>query len=205
MIQRGQHLFVSVGGGPANMLEPVSAAPSQGDGIELRFVDDGASIETIEPGQNVMLYFSHDRRFMQQPARVMRLLAEERAIVIETVGEASCGESRQCYRVCTVLVDYYASVGCELTCQIMNVSAMGLSAICEEQYAIRDTVPVSFMLGDKLFAGECVVQSTRPVRAGWRYGLYCITGPGSGNLDQGLHRMTAVAQRTQLRRLSGAA
>ncbi len=53
--------------------------------------------------------------------------------------------------------------------------------------------------------GRCIVQRGGETRDGWGYGLLCINGQGSGNLGEGLHKLTMDAQRTQLKRLSGAA
>ena len=205
MFRRGQHLFVSMGGGVANSLEPVVAAPSQDDLTELCLVDEDSVVDPAIEGESAVLYFSSAGRFMQQFARIVEATEGGRSIIIEAMSEPVCGESRQCYRVCTVLMDYSAAVGSEDLCRIMNVSATGLAVVSQERFGLGATAPVSFELGRKMYSGECLVQSARPVRGGWRYGLFCASVRGSGNLGNGLHKLAAEAQRIQLRRLSGAA
>ncbi len=204
MFQLGQEMFVSVGGA-ANALEPVAVSGSDGGAFALRFVDDEIHGESVLEGQNIMLFFNGPDGFMQQPGRIVEPQEGGRSFLCETTGDAVSGESRQFFRVCTVLVDYRAGVGEEDSCKIVDVSSMGLAVVSCRELSIGDCVPVSFPLGQKSFKGECIVQSVRETRDGWRYGLLCINGQGSGNLDEGLHKLTMDAQRTQLKRLSGAA
>jgi len=205
MFQLGQEMFVSVGGGADNALEPVTIAHAKGAGIGLRFADEDASFDSVVEGQSLMLFFSGPEGFMQQPAKIVETLEDERSFDVETTGDAVSGESRQFFRVCTVLVDYHASVGDEDSCKIVDVSAMGLAVFSIKEREVGDCLTVSFPLGQQAFKGECIVQSVRRSRGGWRYGLLCVNGRGSGNLDDGLQKLTMDAQRTQLKRLSGAA
>ncbi len=204
MFSLGQEMFVSVGGAD-NALEPVTVTGSDGRAFVLRFVDDEPTSESVLEGQSVMLFFNGPEGFMQQPAKIVEPLEQGRAFSTETTGDAVSGESRQFFRVSAVLADYQASVGDEKTCKIVDISSMGLAATSTEELSIGDCVPVSFALGEKVYSGECIVQSVRETRAGWRCGLLCVNGKASGNLDDGLHKLTMDAQRTQLKRLSGAA
>jgi len=205
MFQIGQEMFVSVGGGADNALEPIVVTGGQGTGICVRFADEDATFESVVEGQSLMLFFNGPDGFMQQPAKITDPLEGDPTYVLETTGEAVSGESRQFFRVCTVLVDYHASVGDEDSCKVVDVSAMGIAVVSIKERAVGDCLTVSFALGQKAFKGECIVQSVRRSRGGWRYGLLCVNGRGSGNLDDGLQKLTMDAQRTQLKRLSGAA
>ncbi len=204
MFQLGQEMFVSVGGGD-NALEPVTVCNADGGAIALRFVDDGATGESVLEGQYAMLYFNGPDGFMQQPARIVEPKEGGRSFLIETTGDAVSGESRQFFRVCTVLVEYFAGVGDEDSCRIVDVSSMGLAIVSGKELSVGDCVPVSFPVGKRTFSGECIVQSVRETKGGWRCGLLCINGEDSGALDEGLHGLTMDAQCTQLKRLSGAA
>lgn len=204
MFQIGQEMFVSVGGGD-NALEPVTVSGADVGGLTLTFVDDEPPATSSVEDQSVMLFFNGADGFMQQPAKIVEPINDERAFKVVTTGDAVSGESRQFFRVSTVLVDYHACVGEDESCKVVDVSSMGMAAISIKQHAIGDCLPVSFALGQQAFRGECVVQSVRETRGGWRYGLLCVNGQGAGNLDDGLHKLTMDAQRTQLKRLSGAA
>ena len=204
MFQSGQEMFVSFGGG-GNALDPVVVSGADVASVRLRFVDDEAPEGASREDQGLMLYFNGPDGFMQQPAKVVEPVGEDGEIGVVTTGDAVSGESRQFFRVSTVLSSYEAIVEGAPGCKIVDVSSMGLAVIVEGERGVGDALSVSFPLGVRTFSGECVVQSVRETGAGWRLGLLCVNGAGSGDLDVGLHALTMQAQRDQLKRLSGAA
>lgn len=202
MFQVGQSMFVSVGGG-ARTLDPVEVAGVEGGAVRLVFVDEVRPEEVRREGERLMLFFQGAEGFMQQPAAIVEPVSAEGAVVVATTGEAVSGESRQFFRVSTVLCAYEAEVEGTSGCRIVDASSMGVAVVCDFEREIGDPMGVSFVLKGRRFSGECVVQSVRETRAGWRLGLLCVSG--SGDLGDGVHALTMDAQRDQLRRIAGAA
>lgn len=162
----------------------------------------------MEPSQDLLLYYQVKNKFVQQPIRVEGALESEgrRILSFKTTGDAVSAESRQCYRVATVIAGMTASVGNESKCQVNDVSATGFSIVSANEYTVGTNVPVTMIHEGKKYMGTACVQSVRELQPGKvRYGLFCLSGKtGSGNLAQGLSQISMAMQRAQLRRMAGA-
>jgi hypothetical protein len=183
----------------------------------IRLAEVGVGLECEE---NVFLFFEQQREFMQQPATVVAIhpsttagcddaeTADERPVFeIRTLGEPVSAESRQCYRVSTVISDRTVSVGERTDCTLLDVSATGFSVSSAQQLQVGDVVPATLSEDGRQWTGNVCIQSARELQPGlWRYGLHCGDGkPDEGDLCKGLRYISMAAQRAQLRRLSGAA
>ncbi len=164
----------------------------------------------IAAATDVLIYYERDRRFTQQPARVESLergVSGERIVEFRTTGSPATAESRQAYRVSTVIDGLTARVGKEDACPLLDVSATGFSVVATASYTIGRVVDATLRHAGTEFTGMACVLSAAPVGPrGMRYGLRYIDDkrPGSG-LQAGLQKISSAAQRLQLRRLSGAA
>ena len=162
----------------------------------------------VECGQDVLIYFEKSREFMQQSARIESVeeSQERQMITLTTTGQPVSAESRQCYRVSTVMMELTADLGPEPGCWVLDVSSTGFSVIAAESYSIGNVVDVSIEYGDQSHSGKVSIQSIRELSPGRiRYGLHCTEAMAlPGSLAQGLQQMSVQIQRAQLRRMAGA-
>ena len=77
----------------------------------------------LEAGQEILIYYEIKQTFMQQPARIDALLDTEHnpTVGLVTTGEPVSAESRQCYRVSTVMSDLVAGIESQ-DCPLLDVS-----------------------------------------------------------------------------------
>jgi len=162
----------------------------------------------VESGQDILVNFEKNREFMQQSARIESVDESEgrQVITFATTGEPVSAESRQCYRVSTVMMELTAGLGPERGCPVLDVSTTGFSVIAAEDYSIGNLVDASIEFEDQSYSGKLSIQSVRELSPGRiRYGLHCSEAKTSpGDLAKGLQRMSLQIQRAQLRRLAGA-
>lgn len=173
----------------------------------------------VESGQDVLVYYEKNREFMQQSARIEAVEEVETVEAVEeidetepqliisfiTTGNPVSAESRQCYRVSTVMMDLTAGLGPELGCSILDVSITGFSVIATENYSVGEIVDASIEHDGQTYTGKICVQSVRELgKERIRYGLHCADEKKSpGNLAKGLQQMSISVQREQLRRRAG--
>ena len=159
---------------------------------------------TLEPGQDVLLFFENKREFMQQPGHIDTVLPSDSAPIlgIRTAGKPVSAESRQCFRVSTIMSILTASVGNLQSCPLADVSATGFSVIAQSPFRIGDVVPVTLAFEDERFPGKACIQSVKDLGSGrFRFGLHCINDREAGSdLERGLRHISTEVQRQQLRR-----
>ena len=163
----------------------------------------------VETGQDLIVYFENNRRFMQQPALVDCLDKAESKLIISftTTGEPASAESRQHYRVSTVFVSgLTAAIGRKRVSLVVDVGATGFGVIAKEDYCIGNQVDASIEYEGQTYTGKVCIQSVRELCEGRiRYGLQCVSAQTSqGSLTKGLQNMSVKIQREQLRRLAHA-
>lgn len=184
-----------------------------------------------EAGQEVLIFFEHQRQFMQQPARIdvvmesgpdvedenaeaappsaQRILSGNDEpmgpmLGIETTGDMVSAESRECYRICTVLADITATVGDETDCPVLDVSATGFAVFATQQHPVAGRLHIELSFDGHAAAGDVCIQSSRELADGrYRYGLHCAT-KGDQAFARAMQQISMAVQRAQLRRMSGA-
>ena len=210
MFVPGTELFVHfVGPDKTRVLHPVKVDRVE-EGIPyVSLVEEDPPLASLTEDSEIVIFFHGTKEFMQQPATINEIVHGEEKVTfgIQTAGDAVSAESRKSYRVCTVLGSYEVDLGDEGARHIVDVSATGLAIIATGEYAFGQVLPIAFDLKGKRYKGTVCVQSIKPVSQGTRYGMvYADAENGkTDNLDEGLQRLTMDAQRTHLRRLSGAA
>jgi len=161
----------------------------------------------IEDSQNVLIYYEKNRGFLQQPARIISTVDREPSLIVELepIGEPISAESRQHYRISTVMAELTAEIGAETNCPFLDVSASGFSIICMEKYKLGNVVSATLQHQGQRYSGEVCVLSVRELSKGrMRYGLHCIESKKPGDsIQQGLQIMSITLQREQLNRMSG--
>ncbi len=186
----------------------------------------------IAAGQELMIYFDRQGKFLKQPARVIVVhdpastettpadpaaeqggddsvpMAQAIGLVcaLQPVGQPVSAESRQSYRVSTVISDRRAELNGEM-CKLLDVSASGYAVISRKQYKFGQILEGAVTLHHETFRGQVCVQSIRELGEGrYRYGLYCAEDRAQrGGLKEGLPKLTMALQIEQLRRRSGVA
>ena len=176
-------------------------------------VNDGAYTAEIEEagvlpdeGAEFQIYFETAKDFLKQAATVQAVHTDEPTPTIEfiIVGDPVSAESRQYFRVSTVMSNLTATLGDESDCELLNVSTVGFCVLATAHYDIGSTAGASMSHQGVLYAGRGCVQSIRSMdKDQIRYGLHAVDTNGlSGNLEAGLRRMTTAIQREQLWRIS---
>ena len=162
----------------------------------------------LEEKSEILVYYHRNREFLQQSARVetVTTLDPKGIIAIELHGEPVSAESRECYRVSTVLSGLSATFGPEENCKLNDVSITGFSVTAAEKYEIGAHVSAIIEYEGESFSGTACVQSVRELGEGRiRYGLHCVSNEAEGGFDlqRGLRQIGTAIQRQQMRRLSG--
>ena len=98
----------------------------------------------LEDGAEVIAYYEVNRRFMQQPVRVLSSAQTEEgglSMELETTGDPVSAESRECYRVSCYATGIKAQLGEDLElCEVLDVSATGFAVFSTAQYQIGQTM-----------------------------------------------------------------
>lgn len=207
MVNPGQEMFVSFpSGGATRVLHAAKVRTRDEDVITVKFVEP--DLVPVHADGACTIFFDGPREFMQQPAEHVEFeeapdTEETFDLALKLAGEAVSAESRKCYRVGTSLAHYRGNFASFGSCHIVDVSATGLGFVCNTRMKIGEGVDFSFELHGTTYSGRGFIQSHKEERSGHRYGLLCTSDNPA--LTKGLQHLTMDAQRTQLRRLSGAA
>lgn len=162
----------------------------------------------LPEGGEVLVYYNRGTGFVQQSARIEKVESEESQLTadITLVGEPVSAESRQSYRVSTVVSGLQVTFGPEEDCQLNDVSITGFSVTARARYDIGAHAPATLAFEGQSFSGIACVQSVRELgQERIRYGLHCVNEDEHGGfeLQRGLRHIAAIIQRRQLRRLTG--
>lgn len=197
------------------------------DTLSVRFV--GKPFEfTVD--QEVLMYFTVKREFMQQVGRITAIeippppvAAPETAeavaapaagaeappgedrgpvFVLEAIGDPISAESRQYYRVSTISAKIEARFGKGGKLQVQDLSATGFAVLSDEKFKVGQLVDVSIRHEDEACHGKVAIQSFRELESGkLRYGLRAIEeDPHARDFLKTLHRISLAVQRDQLAR-----
>jgi len=203
MLSVDQEVFICIPDVSTQRILHKTHVVAAGDVITLQ-LDEPTSCD-LEASQDVLIYFTDKREFMQQPARVEALDTEAEPapmLNVSTQGEPVSAESRQCYRVSTVLMDLEVEVDSE-NCPLLDISLTGFSFRTAKQYGTGQKLNVRLIHEGRDYVGEATVQSIDELGDDIRYGCYCVE-KAAGNLMKGLQQKSLAAQREQLKRMAGA-
>ncbi len=163
--------------------------------------------ELLHDEQEVLIYCEHNCEFMQQSASIAMVLIDGEAPVFTftTTSKPVSAESRQCYRVCTVLANIKSNIDGQDGCSVLDISLTGFSASSSKVLQIGSKIPVNLYDCQSTYKGDAIVQSIKEMPSGRRrYGFYCSEIHGIRNgLTEGLRQISARVQREQLKRLRG--
>jgi hypothetical protein len=160
----------------------------------------------LRPGQDLFVYYDLKRRFVKQHARIDVVMQTTPILVVafQLTGEPMSAESREWFRVSTVMANLTASVGTEPECRLLDVSTAGFAIEAGKRHEIGQIVPVTLRYQGSQFSGHARIQSMRQIGKGrYRYGLHAVEDKTSGgDLRKGQQHISAAIEREQLRRLS---
>ena len=110
----------------------------------------------LKTDHEILVYYNRHCDFLMQAARIDEVVEpvdnqdhengddQSKVLVrLEATGEPVSAESRQCYRVSTVLAKLSASFGECDDCQLVNVSPTGFAVISREEYPVGRIVMAS--------------------------------------------------------------
>jgi hypothetical protein len=162
----------------------------------------------IEVGQEFLIYFETKRQFMQQPAKAEALLDIDSGTVValQTIGEPVSAESRQCYRVNTVVSNLSVTFDGVENCSLRDVSVTGFAVISHKPYKAGQVIDAELLFEANRFTGQTSIQSVSVLPDGkTRYGVNCVKATGTDTLANGVQKISMAVQRQQLSRLAGGA
>ncbi len=208
MPAKGSTVFLRFPNESKNRILHPTTVTETGGSDNLTVLPDNPEL-TLEVGQELLIYFEQRRQFMQQPAQVEALLEGETGPVatLKTVGEAVSAESRQCYRVSTVLSDLTATFDGVEGCSLRDVSVTGFAVISANRYKNGQVLDAELRFEGKRYTGKASVQSVTQLPEGLvRYGVNCVKASASPtSLIKGVQQISMSVQRQQLNRLAGGA
>ncbi len=157
--------------------------------------------------QEIMAFFHSGKDFVKQAARVIGDVETEPNYVItfETVGQPVSADTRECYRVSTVIAGLTVEFGRETNCPLLDVSVTGFALSSSLKYVVANIVSAKLFHEGAEYAGQVCVQSVRELGNGRiRYGVSCVDKtPGGNNLLAGTLKLSLSVQREHARRLAG--
>lgn len=187
------------------------------DAISVRFV--GKPFE-FAVDQEVLMYFTPKREFMQQIGRITAIEVADTPVnpeqaevedrgpifMLEPIGDPISAESRQYYRVSTISARIEARFGKGAKLQVQDLSATGFAVLSDERFSVGQLVDVAIRHEDEACHGQVSIQSFRELESGkLRYGLRAIEeDPHSRNFLKTLHQISLAVQREQLARTGAA-
>lgn len=208
MPAKGSTLFIRFANESSNrLLHPTTVTDTAGsDNYTVKPENPELSLQAE---QEILVYFEKKRQFMQQPATVEALMEGEEGTVavLKTLGEPVSAESRQCYRVSTVLSDLTATFDGVDGCSLRDVSVTGFAVLSKKQYKTGQVLDAELRFEGKRYTGKTSIQSVTEVPDGvYRYGVNCVKATASAQaLSKGVQQISMSVQRQQLNRLSGGA
>jgi hypothetical protein len=173
----------------------------------------------VQEGQDLLVYYTLGQEFVKQSARIESVASEPAdsaegvsqdsdlygpVLLLSVSGEPVSAESRQCFRVSTVIGDHAVELAGE-PCKLLDVSFTGFAVQTHATYEIGQVIEAGVDVNGESYTGNVCVQSLSELRPGLvRYGLYCSDEhDAEGGLKTGLQKLSMAIQREQLNRLAG--
>jgi len=150
------------------VLHPAIVVEASGDSRTAEIEEEGLFPEA---GQQIIIYFYDNvtgSHFLQCPEKIDAVMdsGDKPLIGFLTTGDTNSAESRQSFRVSTVMNEIHAQVGTESDCRLLDVSATGFSFVTENTYPASAHIDVLIRYDDTEYSGSMRVQGSRPLRRG---------------------------------------
>jgi hypothetical protein len=203
MLRTGTAMFLLIPGkSPERVLHPGKVTESDG----ASFVAEFAAPLHLIPALDVNTFTEVNGKFMQQGAVVVDVRCTSPAPIasFRRVGDPVSAEARQTYRISTVMEGIVALIGNEELCRVVDVSPEGFAGVIGRDYQLGSLTAVTLNYEGRTFSAVARVQAIKGLPDGrLRYGFYISDKKSAARKI--LEQVGASIQRTQLRRLAGAA
>jgi hypothetical protein len=184
------------------VLLPAKVIESNGQCYAIQFDEAPA----VEVGLETLAYCDVRGKFFQQGATLIEIKTDspKPPFVFARVGEAVSAEQRQTFRVSVALSNITAEVSGRKKCHVVDFSPEGLAVITSPGFAPGSVVKVQLAHEEYTITADARVQTIKvlPTRK-VRYGLLVPNTAVAAR--KSLLKMSMTFQRTQLKRLAGAA
>ncbi len=171
-----------------------------------RYVAEFEEALTPAVESDVNSFAENNGKFFQQGAVVaeVRVAGPKPVIAFRRNGEIVSAEQRQIFRVCTVATEIFAKIGNENKCAVVDTSPEGFAAVVKGTCSVGSVVPVLLNYEGQSVSGMARVQTAQVRPDGkTRYGF--LVPKTSIDARKALRAVSGLIQRSQLRRLAGAA
>ena len=203
MLNAGQGMFLLV---PKASGKPVLVPGKVIESKTATFTIQFEEAPKVQVGLETQAYCDVRGKFFQQNATLTEIKTDSAApaFVFARVGEPVSAEQRQTFRVSVALSNIAAEVGPHKKCQVVDLSPEGLAVIASPGLLPGAGVKVSLAYEQESFVAEARVQTIKVMPTGKvRYGL--LVPNVNASARKTLLKMSMSFQRTQLKRLAGAA
>jgi hypothetical protein len=203
MLTSGQGMFLLV---PTNSKKPLLVPGKVTESNTSSFAINLDDACDLKAGLETLAYCDVRGKFFQQGATLAEITPTLPKItyVFTRVGEPVSAEQRQTFRVSVALSDINAQVGDRKYCQVVDFSPEGLAIISSPGLVIGATVKVTLNHEEHSLVADARIQTIKVMPTGKvRYGL--LVPNTNAGARRTLLRMSMGFQRTQLKRLAGAA
>ena len=204
MLECGQPMFLLVvnSNGEKGILRPGKVIESATETFAAKF--DGKM--PIAVGLETLVYGDVRGKFFQQGATLLEIQqdGENQTHHFTRSGEPVSAEKRQTFRVSVALAEVQAKLNRQQKCQVVDFSPEGLAIIAAPGLSMGSTVDISLVQDAESLVTTARVQTVRALAGDkMRYGL--LVAKKEVNARRTLLKLTMLFQRTQLKRLAGAA
>jgi hypothetical protein len=163
-------------------------------------------VPVLEAGAEVVLFAEVRGKFFQQGGQVVssEIIEGKTLVRVQTMGEPVSAEQRGTYRVSAVTLNLGVKIGTLAGCVLADVSPEGVGVIVPKPLTVGSTVDVDIQVDAFRIAARFRVQGVKILPSGkLRFGLF-LPDPRC-DARRTLEKLAGHLQRTQLKRLSGAA
>jgi hypothetical protein len=202
MLTSGQAMYLLVINGGKQILQLGKVIQSSRDAFTIHLEEPA----DLVIGQETLAFCDVHGKFFQQGARLTEIVPDlvGPAYVFSREGDPISAEQRQTFRVSVAVSNLHADIGMQKNCQVVDFSPEGFAAIAAPGFAIGTTHRFLFAHEQFTINAEVRVQTIKVLSSGKvRYGF--LIPRSNVSARNTLHRLSIHFQRTQLRRLAGAA
>lgn len=155
----------------------------------------------LDEGAQLTAYFNHRGEFFKQPA-VVQTVTDDGGVIMEFLGDPVSANQRQSFRVSCIGCDITATLGDEVGCQVVDISATGFGLYARQSLRIGDILDTVVSYAGQEHHGQVAIQSIRRLPGCVRYGVCAVDCPAGRALVKALPKVNLAVQREQMRRLA---
>jgi hypothetical protein len=162
---------------------------------------------TLNAGFETLAYCEVRGKFFQQGATLTESRTDSPVVttyVFKRTTEPVSAEQRQTFRVSVALSNIRAEIGNQKNCHVVDLSPEGLAAIASPGFSQGSVQKISIVYENQTITADASVQTIKVMPTGKvRYGL--LVPASNVTARKALQKISVTFQRTQLKRLAGAA